>query len=166
MDGTDEDRIRELENNQESAYKAELAELYLAIEGHVDKSEPRPDDMPRDEYIVNVIEREIEEKDLVPVVNEMEQLGDAEEVWDEHRAKYKNCYKKFGTSAGLLLALGVAVVAIAISASGTFSAGAIVIYAVMAFFSVNFAWDGISYFNEARELKEEFEEKWRDYKAK
>lgn len=163
LDGEDEERIRELENNQESSYKAELAELYIEIESLIEEDD-YPAEMTQDERVVNAIEQEVNEEDLGSIVEKLDEMGTAEDLWDNHREDYKGAYKKFGTSAILVFILSLVILGWSITQEHTFSTSSGVVYLVLGFFSLNYGWDGIGYFNDAREHKEEFEERWREYK--
>lgn len=164
LDDQDEERIRELENNQESAYKAELADLYLSIENYIEESRPRPDDMGRDEHIVNVLERKIEESDLDSVVKELDDIGSAEELWDSHRRCYKESYRYFGRAAASILVLIATLVIVGLFRSDPFKAVFMMPYALISFLFLSFSWDGVKLFKRARRKKEMFEDRWREYK--
>lgn len=164
LDGEDEDRIRELENDQESSYKAELADLYLNIEQYINNSNQKSADMNRDEYVVNVIERKIEEDDMSSVVSELEDIGTSEELWDSHQEFYKKSYVSFGKAATIIFTFIIVFVIFVGTLSNPFSEIAIIVYVIILFISANYMWEGISYFMQARNKKELFEDSWREYK--
>lgn len=164
LGGEVQDRINEIENNQQSKFSAELADLYLSIEKKLEMSDSIPEDMKRDEHIVNIIYREVEEDDLDSIVEELDKIGDTRELWNRHKFSYNNAWKHCFSAAITLFATAAILTLATAADSDPFNGGFIIIYFLAFVYFFDRTQNAYTEFNQANKLHDHFEEKWEEYK--
>lgn len=164
LDSEDHDRIAELENDQKSTFQSELADLYLTIEEAVEESDP-PDEMPRNEVIVNAVSRRVDEADVEEIAEELEQIGQRREVYEDHESAFRQCYIHLFKASAADFGLGISLILSISLQSDPFAGGVLVVYGLLLYIMIDQSSRAFSDFQNANHLKESFDEHWRDYKT-
>lgn len=160
----DQDRINELENEERSEFSNELTELYLDIDRHIEQTDPSSDDMSKEEHVINTIELHISEDDLESVVAALNEIGTVRSIYEDHEDAFQDSYRWCWWAAVAVLALGLAFAAVYISETDLFSTGPVILYLTLGINALRFGYYAYSEFRTANKMKNEFEERWREYK--
>ncbi|WP_152663314.1 hypothetical protein [Halorubrum saccharovorum] len=164
LGGDDEERVVELQSYQRSVLDEEITQLFIKIDKKVDSGGDLPRDMRKKDHVANVINREIGEDDIEPVVNELDSVDVPDSLFDEHKESYKSASWNFLVGALLTLGLSGAIAAATVYEGEPFSGVYPFIYFLFAVGIFQSGYDGINNFREAQNLKDEFESIWREYK--
>lgn len=162
-EGEDLRKVNELENERWSTVSAELGSLHLSIEEYLDDSDG-PEDVPREEHIITVIEREVDPNELEDVVETLRAVGEIEDLYDDHVDCYEASYGNFGKAAFTLFGIDGIFAATLFTESDPMSSTMLLVWFVTGFLVVNYVYDGISNFRSARDAKRRFRGEWHDYR--
>lgn len=164
LDTDDHDRIRELDDEERSNFKAEVTQLYLDIEERLEDTSA-PDKTPHSEQVANLIEDEVDPEEVDPLVDELDKIGKSRSYYENHEQYLTSCYRHlFQAAAGDVL-LGIAMIGIWISEYQLFGASSVLVYGVIGVFIIGEVKSGYDCFSEADEQKSKFESEWREYKT-
>lgn len=158
------EQIEELENDQRSEFAAELADLYTDIESRVEEDDSVPPEMTHEEHVVNTIHREVNEDDVDNIVDELEEIGDSRELYNDHVDQYNQSWERCGYAAGATLALLILFAGAIVTPGDAFSGGLIVAYSVLGMGSLVNAKQAFDSFKRANELRSDFDMRWQEYK--
>ncbi len=164
LDTNDHDRISELKDEQRSQFDSKLADLFLTIDEAVDDSTP-PEEMERSEIVVNAVRRGVNEDDVQDVVDALEEIGDRQDLYEQHEDYLVDCYQSLFKAGGGMFFLGVAFVFTVATQADPFSGPSIVIYTAIFGFILSQAANSYRDFRDANNCKDEFEKAWREYKS-
>ncbi|WP_256545440.1 hypothetical protein [Halobellus inordinatus] len=165
LGGDDEERVVELESHQKSKLDDELTKLFINIDGRLDSRDDLPPDINERDHIANVINREIGEEDIRPVVDELDSVDQPVSIFDDHRNAYRTASRDFMWGGLATLALAGSMAVVTVWNGDPFSDSiASFFYFLLILGVVSKGYDGVQNFLKAQSLKDEFEDLWRKYK--
>ena len=165
VDDQNIDRLNELENNQKSVFSAELADLYTDIEDCIEEANDPPDEIGRDEHVVNIIHREVSQDDLDSIVSELDRIGNSRDLYEEYEDELRECYYSCAKGASAFFLLALFVIAGALSPGSASDPVMLMLYFLTGLIGADQAHSAYSSFKQGNNRKDEFEQNWRDYKS-
>lgn len=164
-DREDDERIQELQDYRKSELSSEVKNLYINIEEYLDDN-PYDEGSPNDyeQHLVNIIDNEIDPDELNAIVEMSENINEASNLYERHESEYRTTYRYFAAAGAALLGLNGVVVSALIQGTQPFQGLAGTAQAILLFITILAGYRGGSHFTRARNIKEEFDNMWREYR--